>query len=131
VAIVNGGKDVIERKTSIGRPLPILDVVIADPDGKELPDGQLGEILIYGPTITPGYWNRPDATAETVRDGWLHTGDLGYRDSEGFYFVVDRAKDMIIPRRRECVLHRDRELSRGSSRDRRSRGRRRARRGAR
>jgi len=96
VAVVNGGKDVIERKTSIGRPLPILDVVIADPDGKELPDGQLGEILIYGPTITPGYWNRPDATAETVRDGWLHTGDLGYRDSEGFYFVVDRAKDMII-----------------------------------
>jgi acyl-CoA synthetase (AMP-forming)/AMP-acid ligase II len=96
VALVNGGKDVIERKTSIGRPLPILDVVIADADGKELPEGQLGEILIYGPTVTPGYWNRPDATAETVRDGWLHTGDLGYRDSDGFYFVVDRAKDMII-----------------------------------
>jgi long-chain acyl-CoA synthetase len=96
VAVVNGGKDVLERKTSIGRPLPILDVVIVDPDGKELPDGHLGEILIYGPTITPGYWNRPDATAETVRDGWLHTGDLGYRDSDGFYFVVDRAKDMII-----------------------------------
>ena len=93
---MNAGKDVIERKTSIGRPLPILDVVIADADGKELPDGQLGELLIYGPTITPGYWNRPDATAETVRDGWLHTGDLGYRDPDGFYFVVDRAKDMII-----------------------------------
>jgi long-chain acyl-CoA synthetase len=96
VAVVNAGKDVIARKTSIGRPLPILDVVIADADGKELPDGQLGELLIYGPTITPGYWNRPDATAETVRDGWLHTGDLGYRDPDGFYFVVDRAKDMII-----------------------------------
>ena len=96
VALVNGGKDVIERKTSIGRPLPILDVRITDPDGKELPEGQLGEILLYGPTITPGYWNRPDATAEAVRDGWLHTGDLGYRDSDGFYFVVDRAKDMII-----------------------------------
>lgn len=96
VATVNGGKDVLERKTSIGRPLPILDMKIADADGKELPDGQLGELLIYGPTITPGYWNRPDATAETVRSGWLHSGDLGYRDTEGFYFVVDRAKDMII-----------------------------------
>jgi steroid-24-oyl-CoA synthetase len=96
VATVNGGKDVLERKTSVGRPLPIIDMKIADPDGKELPDGQLGELLIYGPTITPGYWNRPDATAETVRDGWLHTGDLGYRDGEGFYFVVDRAKDMIL-----------------------------------
>jgi long-chain acyl-CoA synthetase len=96
VATVNGGKDVLERKTSVGRPLPILDMKIVDADGKDLPDGQLGELLIYGPTITPGYWNRPDATAETVRDGWLHTGDLGYRDSEGFYFVVDRAKDMIL-----------------------------------
>jgi acyl-CoA synthetase (AMP-forming)/AMP-acid ligase II len=96
VAITNTGKDLLERKTSIGRPLPILDVKIIDPDGKELADGQLGEILIYGPTITPGYWNRPDATAETVRDGWLHTGDLGYRDADGFYFIVDRAKDMIL-----------------------------------
>ena len=96
VATVNGGKDLLERKTSVGRPLPILDMKIVDDDGKELPDGQLGELLIYGPTITPGYWNRPDATAETVRDGWLHTGDLGYRDAEGFYFVVDRAKDMIL-----------------------------------
>src|SRR5262245_38566581 len=96
VATVNGGKDVLERKTSVGRPLPILDMKIVDGDGKEVPDGQLGELLIYGPTITPGYWNRPDATAETVRDGWLHTGDLGYRDAEGFYFVVDRAKDMIL-----------------------------------
>ncbi len=96
VATLNGGKDVLERKTSVGRPLPILDMKIVDADGKELPDDQLGELLIYGPTITPGYWNRPDATAEAVRDGWLYTGDLGYRDAEGFYFVVDRAKDMII-----------------------------------
>jgi len=96
VATLNGGKDVLERKTSVGRPLPILDMKIADAEGKELPDGQLGELLIYGPTITPGYWNRPDATAETVRDGWLYTGDLGYRDGDGFYFVVDRAKDMIL-----------------------------------
>ena len=51
---------------------------------------------MYGPTITPGYWNRPDATAETVREGWLHSGDLGYLDDEGFLFIVDRAKDMIL-----------------------------------
>jgi long-chain acyl-CoA synthetase len=96
VATVNGGKDLLDRKTSIGRPLPVLDMKIVDADGKELPEGQLGELVIAGPTITPGYWNRPDATAETVVDGWLQTGDLGYRDAEGFYFVVDRAKDMIL-----------------------------------
>jgi long-chain acyl-CoA synthetase len=69
---------------------------IIDESGKELGEGQQGELLIYGPTITPGYWNRPEATAETVRKGWLHTGDLGYRDADGFYYVVDRAKDMIL-----------------------------------
>ena len=96
VATLNGGVDLLERMNSIGRPFPFLDMKIIDESGAELPVGQLGELLIYGPTITPGYWNRPDATAETVRDGWLHTGDLGYRDAEGFYFVVDRAKDMIL-----------------------------------
>src|SRR5690606_34195511 len=96
VATVNGGKDLLGRNTSIGRPIPVLDMKIASPDGKELPDGELGELWIYGPTVTPGYWNRPDATAETVVDGWLRTGDLGRRDAEGFFFVEDRAKDMII-----------------------------------
>jgi long-chain acyl-CoA synthetase len=74
----------------------MLELKIAGPDGEPLPDGELGELCIYGPTVTPGYWSRPDATDEAVREGWLHTGDLGYRDAEGFYFVVDRAKDMII-----------------------------------
>jgi long-chain acyl-CoA synthetase len=96
VATINGGKDLLGRKTSIGRPLPFLEMQVVDEQGAPVAEGQLGELLIYGPTITPGYWNRPDATAETVRDGWLHTGDLGYRDSDGFYFVVDRAKDMIL-----------------------------------
>ena len=63
VATVNGGKDLLGRKTSIGRPLPMLDLKIVDEDGKELPDGQLGELRSAAPTITPGYWNRPDATA--------------------------------------------------------------------
>ncbi len=96
VATINGGKDLVGRNTSIGRPIPILDMKIAGPDGTAVPDGELGELWISGPTITPGYWNRPDATAETVTDGWLRTGDLGRCDAEGFFFVEDRAKDMII-----------------------------------
>ena len=96
VATINGGKDLLGRDTSIGRPIPILDMKIAGPDGAAVPDGELGELWIYGPTITPGYWNRPEATAETVTDGWLRTGDLGRRDADGFFFVEDRAKDMII-----------------------------------
>ena len=96
VATLNGGKDLLGRKTSIGRPIPVLDLKLVDRDGREVPPGQLGELVVYGPTVTPGYWNRPEATAETVRGGWLHTGDLGRRDAEGFFFVVDRAKDMIL-----------------------------------
>jgi long-chain acyl-CoA synthetase len=96
VATLNGGKDLLGRETSIGRPLPFLDLKFVDESGAEVPDGELGELLVYGPTVTPGYWNRPEATAEAVRDGWLHTGDLGYRDAEGFAYVVDRAKDMIL-----------------------------------
>ena len=96
VATLNGGKDLLGRKTSIGRPIPVLEMKLVDEAGHELGEHKLGELLIYGPTVTPGYWNRPEDTAETVRAGWLHTGDLGYRDREGFYFVVDRAKDMIL-----------------------------------
>ncbi len=96
VATLNGGKDLIGRGNSIGRPLPILDMQIGDERGEALPDGTLGELQIYGPTITPGYWNRPEATAETVVRGWLRTGDLGTRDAEGFFTIADRAKDMII-----------------------------------
>jgi long-chain acyl-CoA synthetase len=96
VATVNGGKDLLDKTTSVGRPLPVLDMKVVDERGREVPDGTLGQIVFYGPTITPGYWNRPEATAETVVDGWLQTGDLGTRDEDGFFFVVDRAKDMIL-----------------------------------
>jgi long-chain acyl-CoA synthetase len=96
VATLNAGRDLLDKMTSIGRPLPFLDMKIVDEEGKELPEGRLGELLIYGPTVTPGYWNRPEASAEAVREGWLYSGDLGYRDADGFYFVVDRAKDIII-----------------------------------
>ena len=96
VATTNAGSDLLRRRTAVGRPLPVLELKIADDNGKEVATGQLGELLFYGPTITPGYWNKPEATADTVREGWLHTGDLGYRDDEGFFFVVDRKKDMLI-----------------------------------
>jgi long-chain acyl-CoA synthetase len=96
VATVNAGRALLERKSSAGRPIPVLELKLIDESGGELPPGRLGEICFRGATITPGYWNRPDATAETVRDGWLHTGDLGYVDDAGFLFVADRAKDMII-----------------------------------
>ena len=96
VATVNAGGDLLGRKTAAGRVAPILDCRILSESGEVLPAGQLGEITFRGPTITPGYWNRPEATAEAVRDGWLHTGDLGYLDEEGFLFIVDRAKDMIL-----------------------------------
>ena len=96
VATVNAGKTLLGKKTAAGRVIPVLDVRVIGEDGQALPVGELGEITMYGPTITPGYWNKPEATAEAVRDGWLQTGDLGYVDEEGFLFIVDRAKDMIL-----------------------------------
>ena len=96
VATVNGGKNLLDKKKSIGRPMPLLDLVIRKEDGTPVAPGELGEITMAGPLVTPGYWNRPEATAETVRDGWLWTGDVGYEDEDGFFFVADRAKDMII-----------------------------------
>ena len=84
---------------------------IVDPDDVELAPGEVGEILCRGPHLMAGYWNRPDATAEAMRNGWMHTGDAGYRTAEGFLFVTDRIKDMIItggenvyPREVEDVL---------------------------
>jgi len=96
VATANAGKELLGRKTSAGRPIPCMDCKVVDEAGRRVPPRTLGEILFYGPLVTPGYWGRPDATAETVRDGWLHTGDIGYFDDEGFLYVVDRAKDMIL-----------------------------------
>jgi acyl-CoA synthetase (AMP-forming)/AMP-acid ligase II len=86
-----------ELMRSCGKAWPTLGVRIADPDGNELGPGEIGEIEIRGSIVMPGYWNRPEATAETIRpDGWLRTGDAGYRDADGFFFVHDRMKDMIV-----------------------------------
>jgi len=96
VATVISGQDARERPDSVGPPVPVVDLAVVDPDGNEVPMGHTGEVLIKGPIIMPGYWNKPEATAETVIDGWLHTGDIGYLDEDGFLFITDRAKDMII-----------------------------------
>nr|MDQ3293129.1 AMP-binding protein [Actinomycetota bacterium] len=95
-ATVLSPREAVERPTSVGRPVPTVRIKIADEDGADAPTGQPGEVLITGPTIMAGYWGKPDATAETVRDGWLHTGDIGLLDEEGYLFITDRKKDMII-----------------------------------
>jgi long-chain acyl-CoA synthetase len=93
---VNSGKENAERPDSVGRPLPVIDVRIVGEGGADVGVGQTGEVWIKGPHIMPGYWNKPEATAESITDGWLHTGDLGHVDEDGFLYITDRAKDMII-----------------------------------
>jgi fatty-acyl-CoA synthase len=85
-----------ERSATSGLPHFFTDVRVVDPDGHELPPGEIGEVLISGPNVIAGYWGQPDATAEAITDGWLHSGDLGFRDADGFLTVADRAKDMFI-----------------------------------
>ncbi|MEW4467540.1 long-chain-fatty-acid--CoA ligase [Parasphingorhabdus sp. JC815] len=85
-----------EKLTSCGKPWPETDMAILDSDGKELDDNEIGEIAIRGDLVMQRYWNREEATAETLAGGWLHTGDVGYRDADGYYFVHDRIKDMIL-----------------------------------
>lgn len=81
---------------SAGKPLALAEVRIIRPDGSECDRGETGEITVRGPAVSKGYWNRPEETAAAFRDGWLHTGDAGYLDEDGFLFIVDRIKDMIV-----------------------------------
>ncbi len=81
---------------SIGKPLPGLEVKIAGPKGESVPPGTVGEIVVKGPSVMQGYYNLPLETSLALRDGWLHTGDLAYRDTEYYFYIVDRLKDMII-----------------------------------
>ncbi|MCP3986195.1 MAG: acyl--CoA ligase [bacterium] len=92
----NSGDDYLRKPTSSGRVVPIVELRVTDEEGTPLPPGEVGEIWFRGPHLIRGYWNRPEATAETIVDGWLRSGDLGTLDEEGFIYVQDRAKDMVL-----------------------------------
>jgi long-chain acyl-CoA synthetase len=81
---------------SCGMPLGSVEIKVVDAGGRELPPREVGEVICRTPQVMLGYWNLPDATARTIRDGWLHTGDAGYRDEDGYLYIYDRLKDMII-----------------------------------
>ena len=85
-----------EKRASVGRETMLSEVAIMNPDGRRQPPGETGEIVIRGDLLMTGYWEQPEITARTLRDGWLYTGDLGFLDDEGFLFIRGRAKDMII-----------------------------------
>ena len=85
-----------DRLTSAGKPYPCVSVRILDDAGQEVPPGGIGELCVRAPHVTEGYWNKPEATRELLRDGWLHTGDMAHRDADGYFHIVDRKKDMII-----------------------------------
>jgi acyl-CoA synthetase (AMP-forming)/AMP-acid ligase II len=100
-----------ERLLSCGRPLPGTEVRVVDGEDRDVPVGQVGEILLRGPQLMRGYWNMPEATAEALAGGWMHTGDAGCLDADGFLYIQDRVKDMIVsgaenvyPREVENVL---------------------------
>lgn len=104
----------VRKPGSIGMPYPNTDCKIVDPDRgeQEMPVGEEGELIIKGPQVMKGYWNRPDETARTLRNGWLYTGDIAQMDEDGYFYIVDRKKDMIIyggykifPREVEEVLY--------------------------
>jgi acyl-CoA synthetase (AMP-forming)/AMP-acid ligase II len=88
--------DILRIPDAVGPAAPILEVKVVDEKGNELPRGEIGELMVKGPSVVKGYWNKPEATAETFVEGWLHTGDLGYMDEDDYIRVVDRIKDMII-----------------------------------
>ena len=89
-------EDYEHRPDSCGPPVPVCDLKVVGPDGRTQPVGQIGELWARGPNIVKGYWNDPDATAETFNAGWLKTGDVARLDTEGFCYILDRAKDMLI-----------------------------------
>lgn len=86
----------LSKAGSVGKPQMYVEVRIADREGRDVPPGEMGELLIKGPGVTPGYWQLPEVTAESITDGWLHSGDVARCDEDGYYSIVDRWKDMFI-----------------------------------
>jgi long-chain acyl-CoA synthetase len=104
--------DRTRKPGSIGLPIPNVEVSIQDESGRPLAANQIGEVCVRGGNVMVGYWNQPAATAEAIRNGWLLTGDVGYRDDEGYYYITDRKKDMLLvnginvyPREIEEILY--------------------------
>lgn len=88
--------DGVRKIKSIGVALPSVDVKVFDEEDRELPAGKIGELVVKGPNVMKGYYNREEETRYSLRGGWLHTGDLAYRDEEGYFFIVGRKKELII-----------------------------------
>jgi long-chain acyl-CoA synthetase len=102
----------VQKAGSVGLPLPDIEVKIFDDHGQELPVGKVGEIVVRGPNVMRGYYNQPEETAATLHGEWLHTGDMGRKDDDGYIYIVDRRKEMLLvrgmnvyPREIEEVLH--------------------------
>ncbi len=92
----NSGADYTRKPDSVGPVIPVCDARIVDDEGKDVALGDTGELIVKGPNVVKGYWNKPEATAETFVEGWIRTGDIARIDDEGFIYIVDRAKDMVI-----------------------------------
>jgi len=96
ISTYNGGADYLAKPDSVGPPVAVCDIRIVDDAGVDVPAGGLGELWVRGPNVVIGYWGKPEATAETFVDGWVRTGDIARVDADGFVYIVDRAKDMVI-----------------------------------
>jgi long-chain acyl-CoA synthetase len=96
VATANAGEDYLRKPDSVGLPPPVDDIRIVDADDNPLSVGGVGEICVFGPNVVKGYWNKPEASEKAFAGGWYHTGDVGRIDEEGFVYVMDRIKDMLI-----------------------------------
>lgn len=96
VAAINSGDMYLAKPKSCGMPTILGEVAIRNEQGKNMPTGEEGEVCIKGPFVIKGYWNKPEATAESIQDGWFYSGDIGYLDEDGFLYISDRAKDMIL-----------------------------------
>ena len=94
--IIEGPAEKVKRSRAAGRALVNYEIKIFDQEDREVPIGEVGEIVVKGPSMMAGYWDRPDETAEVMRGGWLHTGDLARMDEDGYLYIVERKKDMII-----------------------------------
>ena len=88
--------DGTRKPGSIGLPIPNVEVSVQDDNGRLLATGETGEICVRGGNVMLGYWNKPEETAQAIRNGWLLTGDIGRRDADGYYYITDRKKDMLL-----------------------------------